>query len=169
MPERNVLNATAAALLGLLHDGPMTGGQLVVAAGERYGAFFSVTRSQVYRELPVLAEAGLLRLGKQGPRSSQQYAITAAGRRVFKSWLSSVPGPDQFRSPMILRLVHSATLTVRQRESLVATARDAYSARLDAARAAGRTASDDYARAAADFGAAHARAALKLLDAIPLA
>ena len=73
------VNATAAALLGLLHDGPMTGGQLVAAAGDQYGSFFSVTRSQVYRELPGLAEAGLLKLGKQGPRASQQYAITAAG------------------------------------------------------------------------------------------
>ena len=95
--------------------------------------------------------------------------ITAAGRRVFKSWLSSAPGPDQFRSPLILRLVHSATLTARQRESLVANARNAYSARLDASRLAARAASDAYAKAAADFGVAHARAALKLLDAIPLA
>ena len=78
------VNATAAALLGLLHEGPMTGGQLVAAAIEHYGSFFSVTRSQVYRELPGLAAGGLLRLGKQGPRASQQYAITAAGRRAFK-------------------------------------------------------------------------------------
>jgi DNA-binding PadR family transcriptional regulator len=169
MPEWSALNATAAALLGLLHEGPMTGGQLVAAAGQRYGAFFSVTRSQVYRELPVLAEAGLLRLGKQGPRSSQQYAITAAGKRMFKSWLSSAPGPDQFRSPLILRLVHSATLTIRQRESLVAAARAAYTARLDAAKAAAKAAPDAYAKAAADFGVAHARAALRLLDAIPQA
>jgi len=79
--EVNTVNATAAALLGLLHAGPMTGGQLVAAAGERYGAFFSVTRSQVYRELPVLAEGGLLRLGARGARASQQYALTPAGRR----------------------------------------------------------------------------------------
>ena len=59
----------------------------MAAAGDRFGSFFSVTRSQVYRELPALAEAGLLRLGKQGPRASQQYAITAAGRRAFKAWL----------------------------------------------------------------------------------
>ena len=38
----------------------MTGGQLVSAADGRFGAFFSVTRSQVYRELPALADAGLL-------------------------------------------------------------------------------------------------------------
>jgi hypothetical protein len=31
------VNATAAALLGLLHAGPMTGGQLVAAAGEQFG------------------------------------------------------------------------------------------------------------------------------------
>jgi DNA-binding PadR family transcriptional regulator len=76
------VNATAAALLGLLHDGPMTGGQLVSAADGRFGAFFSVTRSQVYRELPVLAESGLLKLGEQGPRASQQYVITSAGQRA---------------------------------------------------------------------------------------
>lgn len=167
MPEPTALNSTAAALLGLLHDGPMTGGQLVVAAGERYGAFFSVTRSQVYRELPTLADAGLLRLGKQGPRSSQQYAITAAGKRAFKVWLSVAPGPDQFRSPLILRLVHSGALTPRQRDALMAAARAAYTARLDTAKAAAKAAPDAYAKAAADFGVAHARAALKLLDAIP--
>src|SRR3954447_7161372 len=113
------LNATAAALLGLLHDGPATGGQLVAGAGERFGAFFSVTRSQVYRELPALAKEGLVRLGKQGPRSSQQYAITAAGKRAFKAWLTAESGPDHLRSPLILRLVHAGLLTAKQRTTLI--------------------------------------------------
>ena len=73
------VNATAAALLGLLHDGPMTGGELVAAAGEQFGPFFSVTRSQVYRELPALADAGLLKLGMGGAGASEQLRITAAG------------------------------------------------------------------------------------------
>jgi DNA-binding PadR family transcriptional regulator len=161
------LNATAAALLGLLHDGPKTGGQLVAEAGERFGAFFSVTRSQVYRELPALADAGLLRLGKQGPRSSQQYVLTAAGKKAFKSWLLSEPGPDHLRSPLILRLVHAGSLTVKQRAALLDTARATYSADLDASRAAVKAADDPYGKAVAEFGLAHARAALKLLDAIP--
>ncbi len=113
------VNATAAALLGLLHEGPMTGGQLVAAAGDQYGSFFSVTRSQVYRELPGLADAGLLRLGKQGPRASQQYAITAAGRRAFKSWLINGGGSDALRSPLVLRLLNAGSLTVKQRAELV--------------------------------------------------
>lgn len=163
------LNATAAALLGLLHDGPKTGGQLVAEAGDRFGAFFSVTRSQVYRELPALADLGLLRLGKQGPRSSQQYVLTAAGKKAFKNWLLSEPGPDHLRSPLILRLVHAGSLTAKQRESLITTARSAYGQEQESAKSAAKTAEDPYAKAVAEFGLAHAKAVLKLLDAIPTA
>ncbi|WP_373289967.1 PadR family transcriptional regulator [Longimycelium tulufanense] len=166
MTDQNALNATAAALLGLLHDGPMTGGQLVAAATERFGGFFSVTRSQVYRELPALADAGLLRLGKQGPRSSQQYVLTAAGKKAFKSWLASEPGQDQLRSPLILRLVHAGMLTPKQRSALVESARATYTAELDEAKQAAKSVDDPYAKAAADFTVAHVRAVLKLLDAI---
>lgn len=161
------LNATSAALLGLLHEGPKTGGQLVAAATERFGGFFSVTRSQVYRELPALTDAGLLRLGKQGPRSSQQYVITAAGKRAFKSWLNSEPGPDNVRSPLILRLMHAGSLTAKQRASLVEAARAQYSAKLEEARNAAKNAEDPYEKAAADFTVAHNRAVIKLLDSIP--
>lgn len=145
----------------------MTGGQLVAAAGEQFGGFFGVTRSQVYRELPVLADGGLVRLGKQGPRSSQQYAVTTAGKRAFKAWLISAVEPDQLRSPLILRLVYSGRLTARQRADLISRATQAYTARLDGARAAVKIAGDPYAKAAADFAVAHNRAILKLLDAIP--
>ncbi|WP_214368315.1 PadR family transcriptional regulator [Pseudonocardia sp. H11422] len=167
MPGPTAVNATAAALLGLLHSGPMTGGQLVAAAGEQFGSFFSVTRSQVYRELPALAEAGLLRLGKQGPRASQQYVITAAGKRAFKNWLTAGGGSDALRSPLVLRLLHAGSLTQKQRAELVRSSREAYAARLDAARAAAKGESDPYRKAVADFAVAHTRAMVKLLDAIP--
>jgi DNA-binding PadR family transcriptional regulator len=171
------VNATAAALLGLLIAGPLTGGQLVAAAGERFGAVFSVTRSQVYRELPVLAEAGLLRLGKQGPRSSQQYVITPAGRRAFKAWLAGPAGragagggaassPDHLRSPLLLRLLHAGRLTPNQRSRLIHAGRQAYAQRLDAARAAAKTQDDPYAKAVADFVVAHTKAVQKLLDTV---
>jgi len=161
------LNATSAALLGLLHTRPMTGGQLVAAAEDRFGAFFSVTRSQVYRELPVLAEAGLLRLGKRGARSSQQYVLTAAGKRAFKTWLNSTSGSDNLRSPLILRLAHAGQLTPKQRANLVTAARADYSGHLDEARARVRAADNPYTKAVAEFTLAHRRAVLTLLDAIP--
>jgi DNA-binding PadR family transcriptional regulator len=161
------VNATAAALLGLLHGGPMTGGQLVAAAAEQFGSFFSVTRSQVYRELPALTEAGLLKPGKQGPRASQQYAITAAGRRSFKAWLAAGGGADPLRSPLVLRLLHAGMLSEKQRAELVHTSREAYTARLESTRAAARGEPDPYRKAVAGFAVAHTRAILKLLDAIP--
>lgn len=172
MTEVNAVNATAAALLGLLHAGPMTGGQLVAAAEERYGAFFSVTRSQVYRELPGLAESGLLRLGVRGPRASQQYVLTPAGRRAFKSWLTTGEGSDQLRSPLILRILHAGSLTVRQRRALVDRGRLVYAERLVRAEEAVKSADSSptaapYARAVADFAVAHNRAVLALLDTVP--
>lgn len=145
----------------------MTGGQLVAAANERFSGFFSVTRSQVYRELPVLAEAGLLRLGKQGPRSSQQYVITASGKRAFKSWLNTEPGPDNVRSPMLLRLRYAGSLTQKQRANLVTSAREQYVEKLNEAKNAAKAAEDPYEKAAADFSVAHNRAVIKMLDAIP--
>ncbi|EHR49363.1 putative transcriptional regulator [Saccharomonospora marina XMU15] len=160
------MNATAAALLGLLHDGPATGGELVAAAEERFGTFFSVTRSQVYRELPALHKEGYVRLGKQGPRSSQQYVITAAGKKAFKGWLTSDSGPDHLRSPLILRVVNAGVLTPKQRANLFDAAKETYSAELNDARAAVRAATDPVEKAVAEFGQAHARAALKLVDAL---
>jgi DNA-binding PadR family transcriptional regulator len=162
------VNATAAALLGLLHAGPMTGGQLVTAATERFGAFFSVTRSQVYRELPALCSAGLLRLGEPGPRASQQYVLTTSGRRAFTTWLTGGGGSDALRSPIVLRLLHAGSLSASERAELVRSGREAFTSRLSAARSAARGEADPYRRAVADFAVAHNRAMVKLLDAIPL-
>jgi DNA-binding PadR family transcriptional regulator len=167
MPPAVPVNSTAAALLGLLHGGPMTGGQLVSAAGEQFGLFFSVTRSQVYRELPVLTDAGLLRLGKQGARASQQYVLTAAGKRAFKSWLAEGGEAEPVRSPLVLRLLHAGSLTVKQRTELVRDAKHAYTERLAQARSAAKDTEDPYEKPVAEFAVAHTRAMIKLIDSVP--
>ena len=64
------LNATAASLLGFLHDGPSSGWDLLARARATIGPFWNVTSSQVYRELAVLEAAGLIRGGQSGPRSA---------------------------------------------------------------------------------------------------
>lgn len=162
------MNATAAALLSLLHDGPMTGGQLVAAAAQQYGAFFTVTRSQVYRELPALAEVGLLKLGEQGPRASQQFVITSVGRRAFTAWLAEGIGSDGLRSPLVLRLLHADALSPDERAELIGSARGVFAKKLSAARATARGEVDPYRKAVADFAVAHTRAMVKLLDSIPM-
>lgn len=104
------INATAAAVLGLLHEGPMTGGQLMAAAERRLSPYWSMTRSQVYRELPVLAQLGYVKAGKPGQRSSQPYSVTAAGKKAFTRWLDEDPGRELVRNPYALRVAFAAEL-----------------------------------------------------------
>src|SRR5438105_4270576 len=103
MPERS-LNSTAASLLGFLHRGPMAGWDLVATAQREIGDFWTLTRSQVYRELAAMREAGLVAAGRTGPRERQPYRITAAGRTAFRGWLESEPGPEQIRYPLLLAI-----------------------------------------------------------------
>ncbi len=76
------VNSTAAALLGLLHDGPLSGWDLWSTAQLVIGDFWTVTRSQVYRELAAMAQAGLVVSGETGPRDRKPYALTDAGREA---------------------------------------------------------------------------------------
>jgi DNA-binding PadR family transcriptional regulator len=144
MPD-TTLNSTAAALLGLLHERAMTGGELVAAADARFGPFWSMTRSQVYRELPKLAAAGYVRLGKPGPRAAQPYSITSAGR---------------------LRASFGAQQSAGQRAALLQEGRSQHEQRLGALREQLKDKGlDPYIRATLDFSVSYERALLKWIDA----
>lgn len=99
MPE---LNATAASLLGFLHEGPMTGWDLVCAVEASVGNFWNVTRSQVYRELKTLAAAKLVAEGDVGQRDRVPFTLTKAGRQAFAEWIAKEPGPELMRLPIVL-------------------------------------------------------------------
>ncbi|PZS05237.1 MAG: PadR family transcriptional regulator [Pseudonocardiales bacterium] len=165
------LNPTSAALLGLLHDGPMTGGELLAAAKTRLGTLWNITRSQVYRELPVLVRAGHVKLGKSGARAAQPYAITATGKRAFGAWLATPPGVDHLRNPLLLRLGFGRQHTKAQLRSLLADARADHESALAAHRdrlARLRTGTaDQFAVATAEYGVAYEKALLKWLDTVP--
>lgn len=164
------LNATAAALLGLLHDGPMTGGQLMAAATERLGAFWSMTRSQVYRELPALADQGYVRTGKPGPRASQPYAITAAGKRAFTRWLAEPVGRDQLRNPVALRVAFGGLHGAAQLRELYDEAVEHHTAALAEVRdqvKAAKAAGDTFGTAGLDFAVGYHKAALSWLKNAP--
>lgn len=163
------VNATAAALLGLLQHGAATGGELVAAAEARYHGFFGLTRSQVYRELPLLVDRGLLRLGRRGARSSQSYQLSAAGRRAFLAWLADPVGAAPLgavRSPLLLRLVHADTLTDPDRTALLTHAAAAVDDQLAQARAAVGDAEGVGARAAAELVVSHLRALALAVDTV---
>jgi DNA-binding PadR family transcriptional regulator len=164
------VNATAAALLGLLHDGPMTGGQLMAAAERRLGAYWSMTRSQVYRELPALAEAGYVKLGKPGPRSSQPYSITPAGKRAFARWLGQEPGRDTVRNPVALRTAFGKHQSGGALKVAYDQATSYHNFALNEAREAAKELKkdgDEYAAAALEFAVGYHRAALAWLKSAP--
>jgi DNA-binding PadR family transcriptional regulator len=169
MAESGV-NPTAAALLGLLHEGPMTGGQLMVAAQRKLGPFWSMTRSQVYRELPALAEAGYVKLGKPGARSSQPYSITPAGKRAFSRWLADTPGREAVRNPVALRVAFGGQQGGPRLQEIYAQATEYHNAALNEAREQAKEAKktgDDYGAAALEFAVGYHRAALAWLKAAP--
>jgi DNA-binding PadR family transcriptional regulator len=164
------VNATAAALLGLLHDGAMTGGQLMAAAERRLGPYWSMTRSQVYRELPALAEMGYVKLGKPGPRASQPYSITPAGKRAFARWLSEDPGSESLRNPVALRVAFGAHHGANALQELYARAAESHNAALVAIREQAklaRASGDGYGAAALDFAVGYHKAAIAWLKAVP--
>lgn len=164
------LNATAAALLGLLHEGQMTGGQLMTAAQSRLGPFWTMTRSQVYRELPGLADRGFVRAGKAGPRSSQPYSVTASGKRAFTRWLGEPAGHDQLRNPLLLRAVFGEAAGPNRLAELYEQKKGEHTAALADVREQLKEAKrdgDQYAQAALDFAVMYHRAVLKWLESAP--
>lgn len=164
------INPTAAALLGLLHDGPMTGGQLMAAAERRLGPYWSMTRSQVYRELPALAELGYVRMGKPGPRASQPYSISPSGKRAFQRWLAEPPGRDALRNGVALRVAFGALHGGDQLKELHAYATEHHTQALAAVRdqvKEARKSGDEYGAAALEFAVNYHRAALNWLKSVP--
>jgi len=165
------LNSTSAALLGLLHAGPLTGGELVAQADQRLGPLWTLTRSQVYRELPVMASRGYVRAGKPGARSSLAYTISASGRRAFAAWLASPLESDHPRNPLLLRLGFGSNHSKADLRRLIAEAREQHSASLAAHKETvsrlKRADADPYALASAEFGIAYEKALIKWLGSVP--
>ena len=129
MPPRP-LNATAASLLGFLHDGPMTGWDLVAVAQRRLGNFWTLTQSQVYRELAAMARAGLIQLGQPGPRDRKPYLITEGGRAAFREWIDREPGLEQIRFPLLLTIMFAGHLPAGRLMEMVAAHRAVHAERL---------------------------------------
>lgn len=125
------LNSTAGALLGLLRNGPCSGYDLVAAAEEMIGGFWTITRSQVYRELGALADRGLLEKGPVGPRDRQPFQLTAAGRAAFRTWVNTSPEPENLRIPLLLRLTFADAIDPGRLQSMLSDHNAAHRRRLD--------------------------------------
>jgi DNA-binding PadR family transcriptional regulator len=164
------LNATAASLLGLLHDGPLTGWDLVATAQERIGNFWTLTQSQVYRELTRMTEDGLVTVGEPGPRDRKPYTITEAGRAAFAEWVDADPARDQIRVPLLLTILFSGHLRPGRLAEIIAAARAGHAERLAAYREHEQAligSADRVRLATLRFGIRHEQAALDWFDELP--
>lgn len=142
----------------------------MAAAERRLGPYWSMTRSQVYRELPALAEMGFVKLGKPGPRASQPYSITPAGKRAFARWLSEDPGAESLRNPVALRVAFGAHHGATALKDLYAQATDTHNNALNVIKEQAKQAKadgDNFGAAALEFAVGYHRAALAWLKAAP--
>jgi DNA-binding PadR family transcriptional regulator len=171
VPTRS-LNATAASLLGFLHDGPSSGWDLLRRARSAIGPFWNVTTSQVYRELAALHRAGHVQAGEPGPRERQPYHLTAKGRAAFAQWIRQPPGDEQIRSPLLLTLSFGAHLSAETLREFATAHRRIHAERLagylDLRRRAKATGhGDPFALATLDFGIRYETAVLEWFDQLP--
>ena len=169
--QRN-LNATAASLLGFLHDGPKTGWDLAATAQLVIGDFWSLTPSQVYRELTAMAAAGLVEAGAPGPRGSVRYDLTATDRDAFERWIRTAPATEHIRFPLLLTIEFGRHLPAELLAGFVRDHQAAHAGKLagyerlrsEATRSGN---ADPYAMATLDFGISYERAVLAWFKSLP--
>ena len=166
MTDRRPLNATAASLLGFLHDGPRSGYELAATAQGVIGNFWTLTQSQVYRELAWMAEAGLVAAGERGARDRRPYTLTDTGRAAFAAWIDRPPGPETIRHPLLLTVSFGRFLPPDRLATFLRQHREAHAELLRTYEAqyreiqAAASAADPYRRATLEFGIAYERAVL---------
>lgn len=163
------LNATAASLLGFLHRGAMSGWDLHAMAEACIGGFWTVTRSQVYRELAALAARGYVEEGDVGARAQKPFAITGDGRTAFEAWIRRDPGGENIRHPLLLSIAFGDHLEPGRLGEILDAHRRRHAEMLDGYRAQ-RDAADGasvFDLATLDFGIRYEQATLEWFDNLP--
>jgi DNA-binding PadR family transcriptional regulator len=160
------LNATQGSLLGFLHDGPLTGWDLLQAVEGALSRFWNITPSHVYRELRVLEERRLVKAGAPGVRDRVPFSLTAAGRKAFNEWIHQRPGAEQIRFPLLVTLWFGRHLEANVLAEFVEASRGDHARRLDLYETVERSIAPDDPdrRAVVRFGISYETAILAWLD-----
>lgn len=110
MPARTsetvALSSTECAVLGLLTFGEQSGYDLLKAAEQSVGFFWTPAKTQLYAVLPKLVDRGLAsmrRVPQQDRPDKNLYRITPAGEAALAEGLEHVGGSVN-RSPLELRI-----------------------------------------------------------------
>jgi DNA-binding PadR family transcriptional regulator len=163
------VNATAASILGLLSREPMSGWELFAAFECSIGQFWSITRSQIYREIQTLAASGLIEIGATGARERRVCTITAAGRERFRAWIAAVPGGELIRFPLLLTTFFGDSLPLETLSAICVEHRAKHAAQLAVYEAALPEAVEHapFPAQTLRFGIAYERTVLAWIDDLP--
>lgn len=167
------MNATAASLLGLLDiaGGELTGGELVRLAQDRIGDFWTLTRSQVYREIAALEEEGHIERGEPGLRESRPYRVTEAGRATYRSWLTENLPAETVRIPILLAVAFGSVLPSDKVRTLLREAEAEHRRQLAEYRELDgqltRWDVDAWTRATLSFGLHYEQAVVRWFESLP--
>jgi DNA-binding PadR family transcriptional regulator len=147
----------------------MTGWELFAAFECSIGQFWSITRSQVYRELRTLAAGGLIEIGATGPRERRVCAITTAGRQTFAAWIAGMPGDELIRFPLLLTVFFGDAVPPEALTAGCLAHRERHAERLAAyeKQLADIAADAPYPALALEFGIAYERTVLAWIDHLP--
>jgi DNA-binding PadR family transcriptional regulator len=129
-----------AAILGFLRLEPTSGYLLRKRFEGSVASFWSVTQSQIYRELHALERDELVvseREPGDGKPDRRIYSLSKRGKAELDAWLRAPVEPVQLRHPLLLKLVLAADVEPRVLDEVLAeyhaslgTIRSEYAARL---------------------------------------
>ncbi|MBL8951937.1 MAG: PadR family transcriptional regulator [Myxococcaceae bacterium] len=123
-----------AAILGFLDLDPTSGYSLKQRFEGSVGSFWSVTQSQIYRELHALEREKKVvakREAGDGAPDRKVYALTKAGREELQAWLRAPLEPLQLRHPLLLKFVFAADVPPEELDAVLSR----YEASLEVTRA----------------------------------
>ena len=102
------LPATTFAVMGLLSQGSRSGYDLASYAEQSIANFWSVAKSQVYRELSRLESLGFVdatEVKQEALPDKRIYSLTKKGEAALIGWLNTPqPQPDRMRSMFLLKV-----------------------------------------------------------------
>jgi DNA-binding PadR family transcriptional regulator len=147
----------------------MSGWELFAAFEGTIGQFWSITRSQIYREIQSLATAGMLDIGASGARERRTCTITVRGRERFAAWIAAMPGDELIRFPLLLTTFFGDAVPPQTLRAICTEHRARHAAQLAAyeAQYPHAAAHEPFPAQALAFGIAYERTVLAWIDGLP--
>ena len=143
------LSNTAYVVLGMLRHGERSGYEIKQDVDHSTRFFWAASYGQIYPELKLLAEAGLVE-GREAPRGGRKrtvYRLTPAGRRELRRWLEDPAATFEHRDEGLLKLFFSSAGSPGEAAENVAAKRRFHADKLERLREiepAAKAAADPY-------------------------